>query len=124
MIEFLKKHVLTKEALTVMITVIAFIFVSVIYFYPELEGKSITQGDNIHAEGMSREITQFEEKTGEYSAWTNSMFSGMPAYQIKAPETFNIHLALQRFLHLCLPYSTMAIMFVYLLGFYVLLKSL
>ena len=124
MIEFLKKHVLTKEALTVLITVIAFIFVSVIYFYPELEGKSITQGDNIHAEGMSREITQFEEKTGEYSAWTNSMFSGMPAYQIKAPETFNIHLALQRFLHLCLPYSTMAIMFVYLLGFYVLLKSL
>jgi hypothetical protein len=113
-----------KEITNVLLTVLAFIFISVIYFYPELEGKTIVQGDNVHAEGMAHEINQFQEKTGEYSAWTNSMFGGMPAYQIKSPETFNIHLFLQRFLHLFLPYSTMAIMFVYLLGFYVLLKSL
>ena len=113
-----------KEIINVCLTVLAFIIISVVYFYPELEGKTIVQGDNVHAEGMAHEISQFEEKTGEYSAWTNSMFGGMPAYQIKSPESFNIHLALQRFLHLFLPYSTMAIMFVYLLGFYVLLKSL
>ncbi|MBQ5404396.1 MAG: YfhO family protein [Bacteroidales bacterium] len=122
--EFLKKHVFTKDVLTVCLTLIAFIAISVIYFYPELNGESLMQGDNIHAEGMAHEINQFQDKTGEYSAWTNSMFGGMPAYQIKSPETFNIHLMLQRFLHLFLPYSTMAILFVYLLGFYVLLKSL
>lgn len=95
-----------KEIINVCLTVLAFIIISVVYFYPELEGKTIVQGDNVHAEGMAHEINQFEEKTGEYSAWTNSMFGGMPAYQIKSPESFNIHLALQRFLHLFLPYST------------------
>ncbi len=106
------------------IAVIAFILISVIYFHPVLQGEELRQYDNIQAAGMSHEITQFEQQTGEYSAWTNSMFGGMPSYQIKAPESFNIHLMLQRFLHLFLPYSTMAIFFVYLLGFYLLLTSL
>lgn len=106
------------------LVILAFILLSVVFFHPILQGKELVQGDNIQAEGMSHEITQFEEKTGEYSAWTNSMFGGMPSYQIKSPESFNIHLFLQRLLHLGLPYSTMAIFFVYLLGFYLLLTSL
>lgn len=106
------------------IAVLAFILISVIYFHPVLQGEELRQYDNIQATGMAHEITQFENQTGEYSAWTNSMFGGMPSYQIKAPESFNIHLMLQRFLHLFLPYSTMAIFFVYLLGFYLLLTSL
>ncbi len=106
------------------IAIAAFIIVSAIYFHPVMEGKALVQGDNIQALGMAHEITEFEQQTGEYSAWTNSMFGGMPAYQIKSPETFNIHLILQRALHLFLPYNTMAIFFVYLLGFYLLLTSL
>ncbi len=106
------------------IAIVAFIILSAIYFYPVMEGKALVQSDNIQALGMSNEITQYEQQSGEYSAWTNSMFGGMPAYQIKSPESFNIHLALQRFLHIGLPYSTMAIFFVYLLGFYLLLTSL
>lgn len=106
------------------IAIVAFIILSAIYFYPVLEGKALIQGDNIQAAGMAQEINKYEQQTGEYSAWTNSMFGGMPAYQIKSPESFNIHLMLQRFLHLFLPYSTMAIFFVYLLGFYLLLTSL
>ena len=106
------------------IAIVAFIILSAIYFYPIMEGKALIQGDNIQALGMAHEITEYEQNTGEYSAWTNSMFGGMPAYQIKSPESFNIHLMLQRFLHLFLPYSTMAIFFVYLLGFYLLLTSL
>lgn len=106
------------------IAIAAFILVSAIYFYPIMEGKALIQGDNIQAAGMAQEINKYEQTSGEYSAWTNSMFGGMPAYQIKSPESFNIHLMLQRFLHLFLPYSTMAIFFVYLLGFYLLLTSL
>ncbi|MBP5682011.1 MAG: hypothetical protein J6X05_02040 [Bacteroidales bacterium] len=106
------------------IAIAAFILVSAIYFYPVMEGKALIQGDNIQAAGMAQEINKYEQTSGEYSAWTNSMFGGMPAYQIKSPESFNIHLMLQRFLHLFLPYSTMAIFFVYLLGFYLLLTSL
>ncbi|MBQ1697084.1 MAG: hypothetical protein II075_04300, partial [Bacteroidales bacterium] len=106
------------------IAIVAFIILSAIYFYPVLEGKALVQSDNIQALGMSNEITQYEQQSGELSSWTNSMFGGMPAYQIKSPESFNIHLMLQRFLHIGLPYSTMAIFFVYLLGFYLLLTSL
>ncbi|MCQ2252396.1 MAG: YfhO family protein [Bacteroidales bacterium] len=113
-----------KELVPHIIVVLAFIAVSAIYFLPIMEGKTLTQSDNIQATGMSHEVSQFQEQTGEYSAWTNSMFGGMPAYQVKGPESFNIHLMLQRFLHLFLPYSTMAIFFVYLLGFYILLCSL
>lgn len=106
------------------IAIVAFIILSAIYFHPVMEGKALVQSDNIQALGMANEITQYEQQSGEYSAWTNSMFGGMPAYQIKSPESFNIHLFLQRLLHLGLPYSTMAIFFVYLLGFYLLLTSL
>ena len=106
------------------IAIVAFIILSAIYFYPVLGGKALVQSDNIQALGMAHEITQYEEQSGEYSSWTNSMFGGMPAYQIKSPESFNIHLTLQRWLHIGLPYSTMAIFFVYLLGFYLLLTSL
>lgn len=106
------------------IAIVAFIILSAIYFYPVLGGKALVQSDNIQALGMAHEITQYEEQSGEYSSWTNSMFGGMPAYQIKSPESFNIHLMLQRWLHIGLPYSTMAIFFVYLLGFYLLLTSL
>jgi len=113
-----------KELVPHIVVILAFIIVSACYFYPIMGGKDLIQSDNIQAAGMSHEINQFEEQTGEYSAWTNSMFGGMPSYQIKGPETFNIHLMLQRFLHLFLPYSTMAIFFVYLLGFYLLLTSL
>ncbi len=113
-----------KELVPHLVVILAFIIVSACYFYPIMGGKDLIQSDNIQATGMSHEISQYEEQTGEYSAWTNSMFGGMPSYQIKGPETFNIHLMLQRFLHLFLPYSTMAIFFVYLLGFYLLLTSL
>ena len=106
------------------IAIVAFIILSAIYFYPVLGGKALVQSDNIQALGMAHEITQYEEQSGELSSWTNSMFGGMPAYQIKSPESFNIHLMLQRWLHIGLPYSTMAIFFVYLLGFYLLLTSL
>ena len=106
------------------IAIVAFIILSAIYFYPVLGGKALVQSDNIQALGMAHEITQYEDQSGEYSSWTNSMFGGMPAYQITSPESFNIHLFLQRLLHIGLPYSTMAIFFVYLLGFYLLLTSL
>jgi hypothetical protein len=42
----------------------------------------LQQSDNIQAYGMQAELRKFKDKTGEYPLWTNSMFAGMPAYQI------------------------------------------
>ncbi len=90
-----------------------------------MEGKQLPQMDVTHAVGMAKELVDFEQKNqGEYSAWTNSMFGGMPAYQIKGGPSYNIYLWIQRVLRLGLPFTTVSILFMYLLGFYVLLISL
>ena len=118
------KQKLLKLSPHLLITFI-FVLVSAIYFFPIIEGKGLIQGDNTQSSGMSQELLKFEKNNkGQESNWTNSMFGGMPAYQIKSPGTFNIHLYLQRFLRLALPYTTMAILFIYLFGFYILLVSL
>ena len=51
--------------------------------------KELKQGDMIGNAGMSREAKLYHERTGKVTYWTNSMFGGMPTYQIYAPETKN-----------------------------------
>ena len=113
-----------NKALPFLIAIIFFIVLSFIYFNPILEGKVLPQMDNIHAKGMAQELVKYHEETGEYSQWTNSMFGGMPAYQIYMGNTNNIYLFIQRFLRLGLPYTTVSILFIYMFGFYLLLLSL
>lgn len=50
------------------------------YFTPLLEGKRLNQHDINVFTGMSREIVEHREATGEETYWTNTMFAGMPAY--------------------------------------------
>lgn len=64
------------------VSVLAFIILSVLYFSPVMEGKVLKQYDDVQAKAAAREVQQYHEKTGEWSGWTNSMFSGMPAYHI------------------------------------------
>ena len=114
-----------KSAGPYLLAIVIFMVISFIYFKPIIEGKDLPQMDNIHAQGMAKELVDFEKNTGEVSMWTNSMFGGMPAYQIKGGPTYNIfsyafHVARLAFL----PYSTVSILFLYLLGFYILLLSL
>lgn len=55
-----------------------------LYFSPSaFQGKELPQSDNVQALGMQAEARKFEAKTGQFPLWTNSMFSGMPMYQIK-----------------------------------------
>ncbi|TLX70931.1 hypothetical protein E9993_21350 [Labilibacter sediminis] len=105
-------------------TVLLFFALSFAYFSPVIQNKELPQMDDTHAIGMAKELKDFEKETGETSQWTNSMFSGMPAYQIKGDSSKNIFSYLNRSSRLGLPYHTVAILFLYLLGFYVLLLSL
>ncbi len=73
---------------------------------------------------MSHELVLHKEKTGEDAMWTNSMFGGMPAYLVKGGKINNIFHSLQPLLRLYLPYFTVGILFIYLLGFYFLLRVL
>ncbi len=71
------------------LAVIIFLIINSIYFSPQLEGKKVRQGDIISFEGASKELKDHKEETGKSSLWTNSMFGGMPAYQINAPQDGN-----------------------------------
>ena len=72
---------------------------------------------------MSKEVVDFREATGEEALWTNSMFSGMPAYQISTQYKANLIQYIDKALMLGLPRPA-NMLFLYLLGFYILLLSL
>ncbi len=105
-------------------SLLLFITLSFVYFSPVLEGKKLPQLDNTHAIAMSKELNDYEKQTGEKAMWTNSMFGGMPAYQIKGDSSKNIFSYLNKYTRLGLPYETVAIVFLYMLGFYLLLLSM
>ena len=71
-----------KKILPHIIAVVIFLVVAVIYCKPALQGKVVAQHDIQGWRGMSQQSVEFKEKYGHYPLWTNSMFSGMPAYQI------------------------------------------
>ncbi|TRX72479.1 YfhO family protein [Carboxylicivirga sp. M1479] len=113
-----------KGYLPYVAALLLFVVLSFAYFAPVLEGKKLPQLDNTHAKAMSQELVDHEQKTGEKALWTNSMFGGMPAYLIKGDSSKNIFSYLNRYSRINLPYETVAIVFLYLLGFYLLLLSM
>lgn len=99
-----------------------FIIVALAYFHPVLQGKVIEQSDIIQFTGMAKEQNDFRKKTGDEPYWTNSAFGGMPTYQLGAyyPNDYVKKLdRLIRFLPRPADY-----LFVYLIGFYILLCCL
>jgi len=97
---------------------------SFLYFNPVFKGMELPQMDNTHALGAAQELNEWEAETGEHSYWANSMFGGMPAYQIKGDSSANIFSKFNRVVRFGLPFHTVAILFLYLLGFYILLRSM
>lgn len=69
--------------------VLIFLLLTLIYFSPVLDGKDIKQDDAIGSMGWGKDAKDYHEKTGEYSYWSNSMFSGMPCNFTYAPQPDN-----------------------------------
>ncbi|NNC82957.1 MAG: YfhO family protein [Flavobacteriales bacterium] len=100
-----------------------FIALSAAYFAPELQGKRLLQSDIVNFKGMSKEIKDYRENTGEEPYWTNSMFGGMPAYQISVRHAQPILRSLDTVFKLGVKQG-MGTLFLYLIGFYILMVSL
>jgi hypothetical protein len=100
--------------------ILLFLIITMVYFSPLLEGKKMLQSDIIHFKGMSKEIVDFREKTGTEPLWTNSMFGGMPAYQISVLYKANLLGFIDNILKLGLPHPA-NLVFLYFLGFFILL---
>ncbi|MCE2788903.1 MAG: YfhO family protein [Saprospiraceae bacterium] len=112
-----------SHLLQYLLPVILIVIVNVFYFFPQFEGKVIKQGDIIQHVGMSKEAVDYRAKTGEEALWTNSMFGGMPTYQISLRNKNNMLQYAERALTLF--FERPAGYFIAgMLGFYVLLLLL
>ena len=60
--------------------ILGFALLSLLYCYPQLQGKKLNQHDNISWQGMAQEAKSYHETTGKDALWSNSMFGGMPTY--------------------------------------------
>lgn len=100
-----------------------FVILSLAYVYPVLEGKRMLQSDIVKFEGMAKEIKDYRAATGEEALWTNSMFGGMPAFQISVVYANNIAGLLHKIFTLGLPRPA-DMLFLYFLGFFVFLLVL
>ncbi len=112
-----------KQFLGILLAIIAFAAITLIYFSPILEGKRIKQHDIEMYKGMAQEINEFREETGEQSLWTNSMFGGMPAWNIGVQQNSNLITYVQKVIGLGFP-SPIASVFISMLGFFILLLVL
>ena len=104
------------------IAIFGFVLVSLIYFYPVLQGKQIFQSDIAQYTGMAKEQNDFRAVENLEPYWTNSAFGGMPTYQLGAKYPYDFISVLDhalRFLPRPADY-----LFLYFLGFYGLLLVL
>lgn len=95
-----------------------FFLVTFVYFKPQFNGYMLKQHDIEQYQGMARETKVFREKFGEEPLWTNSMFGGMPTYQISTEYSGNWMTKFYRFLRLGMA-SPAGMFFLYLICFYI-----
>lgn len=100
--------------------IIIFIIFSSVYFSPLFNGYNLKQNDIKQFQGMSKDIADYRIQNEKEPLWTNSMFSGMPAYQISVIHNNNYLIKVDRLLQLnfALP-RPVGLMFLAMLGFYI-----
>jgi hypothetical protein len=115
---------LIKQWLPDVLAVVFFAVLAFAYFYPaDVQDRVLSQGDVSAGMGMGEEASQYYQKTGERTRWTNSLFSGMPTYQISPSyDSTDLLSKVEDAYHLWLP-DNVWYLFVYLLGFYILLRA-
>ncbi len=113
-----------KKIMPDVLVIVLFAAISFAYFFvPVSQGKILYRHDSSAGKGMGHEMTEYRERTGEQTRWTNSVFGGMPTYQM-APSygsTDGLKSIVSMY-HLWLPDYVWYI-FAYLLGFYIMLRA-
>ena len=115
---------LLKKYLLDILVVIVFAVISFVYFMPaDMDGRILFRHDSAASKGLGHEKELFQQQTGETTRWTNSVFGGMPTYQM-SPSYGSTQVLNQvtKAYHLWLP-DYVWYVFVYLLGFYIMLRA-
>ncbi len=113
-----------KKLVPDIVAVLLFAVLAFAYFFPaDTEGRILYRHDASAGVGAGQEQQEYYQRTGERTRWTNALFSGMPTYQ-SAPSYNSTNLLgkVVDAYHLWLPENVWYV-FVYLLGFYLLLRA-
>ena len=114
-----------KKFLPDVLAILFFVAISMIYFLgPIRDGKVLAGHDHDAAIGSGIEMEQYRAAhNGERTRWTNTLFSGMPTYQMSPsyPSTDKLS-TLESFYRLGLP-TVASYVFMMLLGFYILMRA-
>ena len=113
-----------KRVIPDMVAVLLFAVISFAYFCPAVtEGRILSQHDSVAGIGAGQESKEYLEQTGERTRWTNSIFGGMPTYQMSPSyDSTDMLKGIENLYHLYLP-TYVWYVFVMLLGFYILLRA-
>lgn len=107
----------------IILAIAIFLALNFIYFSPILEGKTIQQDDVENIKDGFTEIRKYKEETGRYALWSNAMFSGMPTYLMWLGYPANVAGHILDAYNKMLP-NPIGTVFLYLIGFFILLRSL
>jgi hypothetical protein len=94
---------------------------ALMYNYPVLSGKGLRMEDMTQVSGMSRELEDAKAINGRYPLWTNSLFGGMPAYQIAMDTPNSLINQIGQVVYYWLPQPA-NMMLLYMVGMYILLS--
>ena len=114
-----------KKILPYAVAIVAFVAVAMIYCAPILEGKVLVQGDVNNWKGAAQEARTFYEENGTRTWWTNSMFGGMPTYQITGKlRSGELRGTMETIGHLGMigNWEIIGVIFAYFFGFFLMLR--
>ena len=113
-----------KRIIPDMVAILVFAVILFAYFCPAVtEDRILSQHDSVAGIGAGQESKEYMEQTGERTRWTNSIFGGMPTYQMSPSyDSTDMLKGIENLYHLYLP-TYVWYVFVMLLGFYILLRA-
>lgn len=123
--EQIKQFLRSRSFIGTIVSLLAIAAISLAFFYPDaLEGNVLRQHDMQQGAAIGHEAEAFREATGETTRWTNSLFSGMPTFQI-APSYSSSTLisCVNTLMGLGLP-SPANLVAMMMIGFFILLLSM
>ena len=104
-----------------LVALLLFIFIAFAYFLPVIEGKELVAHDTDSWRSMAQETIEYNKSHDDVTLWTNSMFGGMPNYQISMVQPNNVLQYVEKVI-MSFP-RPVSNVFLYLICFYILLLS-
>jgi hypothetical protein len=117
-------NTLFQKSIPHLIAVGIFLLISIVFCLPVFQGMAINQSDMSQVGGMAQQSKLFYEANGHYPLWINSLFGGMPGFQIVMSGTHNVTLNWFHYLFTAFLPQAPGLFFLACISFYILTQTL